>query len=339
MIKISVKLASGQVIEEILEKDVAVLGRSTKSDVVIADEALSRSHCQIEYDGENFYITDLGSANGVLVNGKKISPNDKIQFSSFEEVLLGPHEVTVSYEDRSLSAIAKKTATKSTQVQNAEKTKLHRPPPPKREVKKKSPLINVVAFLVVTGAAVYQFKFKENTVEESKESTSSNIPAGVNLPDSFLTSTEYASKDDLKTCSGEFESACKELALKQDSGEGILKEGQQVFLFIRPQNHYELPKFSKIKELDDRDSLITLYLALKSPQFESFRKKEVLQIHLIMKDSDSKSKTVFRFHTKYFTSSGPEKARLTSELISIFEGSSSNVFWADANPIIQKQDL
>jgi len=51
----------------------ARLGRSSKNDIVIVDPLLSRHHCRLFFKSDNtLWVTDLGSANQTLVNGKVI---------------------------------------------------------------------------------------------------------------------------------------------------------------------------------------------------------------------------------------------------------------------------
>jgi hypothetical protein len=62
----------------------SVIGRDTKNEVAIPSSAISRHHCQIERSGDDFIITDLGSANGTLVNSEhtiscKLKNGDYIQ--------------------------------------------------------------------------------------------------------------------------------------------------------------------------------------------------------------------------------------------------------------------
>ena len=51
----------------------ATIGRSRDCDVVLADSNVSRSHARIAFSGEgSWVIEDLGSTNGVVVNGARI---------------------------------------------------------------------------------------------------------------------------------------------------------------------------------------------------------------------------------------------------------------------------
>jgi len=60
-----------------VEKTSFTIGRSSKADVVIKREELSRFHIQIDRLDDNFFITDLNSSNGIFVNGNKIQAGIK----------------------------------------------------------------------------------------------------------------------------------------------------------------------------------------------------------------------------------------------------------------------
>jgi hypothetical protein len=52
----------------------AVIGRSRECDIVLADSNVSRRHAEIRpAGGDGWTITDLGSTNGVKVNGRQVS--------------------------------------------------------------------------------------------------------------------------------------------------------------------------------------------------------------------------------------------------------------------------
>ncbi len=66
-----VSLQNGEMIR--IDKDTMIIGRSRTCDVVIPSAKVSRQHASLSrVDGE-LYIEDLGSANGVWLNGEKVT--------------------------------------------------------------------------------------------------------------------------------------------------------------------------------------------------------------------------------------------------------------------------
>lgn len=51
----------------------AVVGRDTDCDVVLASRSVSRKHAIVERSGDSWVVRDLGSANGLFVEGKRVS--------------------------------------------------------------------------------------------------------------------------------------------------------------------------------------------------------------------------------------------------------------------------
>jgi len=52
------------------------LGRSPDNDLILRDPATSGHHARVERRGEQFWIVDLGSTNGTLVNGDPIQEKE-----------------------------------------------------------------------------------------------------------------------------------------------------------------------------------------------------------------------------------------------------------------------
>ena len=50
-----------------------IMGRADSAQLVLEDETASRHHAVITRSGEGYYLNDLDSANGVLLNGERIS--------------------------------------------------------------------------------------------------------------------------------------------------------------------------------------------------------------------------------------------------------------------------
>lgn len=56
-----------------LSKASIVIGRSAASDIVLSDALVSRRHVRLERGAQGYEVTDLGSANGIQVNGVKLA--------------------------------------------------------------------------------------------------------------------------------------------------------------------------------------------------------------------------------------------------------------------------
>jgi Protein of unknown function (DUF3662)/FHA domain len=69
----------------------AVLGRSRDCDVRVADANISRRHAEIRHEDDAWWIVDLGSTNGTLLNGRRaarerLRDGDRITLGSTEIV-------------------------------------------------------------------------------------------------------------------------------------------------------------------------------------------------------------------------------------------------------------
>ncbi len=58
--------------EKIIEGDLFRIGKSRENQLVLADETVSRSHCEIVRDRRGYLLRDLGSTNGTLLDGAEI---------------------------------------------------------------------------------------------------------------------------------------------------------------------------------------------------------------------------------------------------------------------------
>jgi hypothetical protein len=56
----------------VLDRDVTTLGRSPQVDITLSDKFVSNRHALIYRQGAEFFIKDLGSLNGIFINGRRI---------------------------------------------------------------------------------------------------------------------------------------------------------------------------------------------------------------------------------------------------------------------------
>jgi len=71
--KLIITAADGGSSERELSGKAFTVGRSADCDLPLKGDAkVSRSHCKIEPRGDEYFLSDLGSANGTRLNGEKI---------------------------------------------------------------------------------------------------------------------------------------------------------------------------------------------------------------------------------------------------------------------------
>jgi pSer/pThr/pTyr-binding forkhead associated (FHA) protein len=69
------------------------MGRSPDNDIILRDPATSGHHARVERRGDTFWIVDLGSTNGTLVNGEPIQEK---QLNHGDRVTIGQNAVQFS---------------------------------------------------------------------------------------------------------------------------------------------------------------------------------------------------------------------------------------------------
>lgn len=79
------------------------IGKSPESDLVISDTAISRKHAVIEPLESTFVIRDLGSLNGVIVNGRRITAEGQ-RLANGDEITLGRTKLTFQLEQPPVAA-------------------------------------------------------------------------------------------------------------------------------------------------------------------------------------------------------------------------------------------
>jgi pSer/pThr/pTyr-binding forkhead associated (FHA) protein len=91
-----------------LSRVVTVFGRGEECDVVLDDQRCSRRHMEISRVGESFVLRDLGSTNGVLVNGERVT--GEVDLIAGDVVQLGGTRMRFEIDDESQSATMPATA-------------------------------------------------------------------------------------------------------------------------------------------------------------------------------------------------------------------------------------
>ncbi|HEX4691722.1 MAG TPA: DUF3662 and FHA domain-containing protein [Solirubrobacteraceae bacterium] len=79
---------------EVLKSDGAVLGRSRDCDITLDDANVSRHHAEVRPSGGSWVVRDLGSTNGVKVNGRRIDASRPQSLKPGDVVELGTSRLT-----------------------------------------------------------------------------------------------------------------------------------------------------------------------------------------------------------------------------------------------------
>ena len=97
MAEISIDTGEGSRERFPLTKDRVTIGRSRDSDIFLPDQWLSRHHAEILRKEVNFFLHDLGSKNGTLLNGEPVHGDRRLRHG--DVITLGEHVLTFSVED------------------------------------------------------------------------------------------------------------------------------------------------------------------------------------------------------------------------------------------------
>lgn len=71
------------------------IGRDQKNSITLEDSLSSREHAVIQKIRDDFYIQDLNSTNGTLVNGKRIPTGNYVRLNAADTILIGRTELSV----------------------------------------------------------------------------------------------------------------------------------------------------------------------------------------------------------------------------------------------------
>jgi predicted component of type VI protein secretion system len=79
----------------LLDKPILLLGRHPECDIQIDSRKISRRHCCIAQVSDYLVVRDLGSTNGVRINGIRVLEG---RLSAGDELTIGNHRYRVSWE-------------------------------------------------------------------------------------------------------------------------------------------------------------------------------------------------------------------------------------------------
>jgi hypothetical protein len=83
IMEIEVQQSGRYVDRVVLKPGRLVVGRSPQADISLDSQFVSREHCQVMVSGDQCFVEDMGSTNGLLVNGRRrrihrLMPGDRV---------------------------------------------------------------------------------------------------------------------------------------------------------------------------------------------------------------------------------------------------------------------
>lgn len=190
---LSIKLVNGEELEFDVTQKTVVVGRSSKCEVVIPHEGVSRQHCQLDFEDGEIFVTDLGSTNGVMIDGNKIEPNQKVPYATYLTLSFGAvQSLSIEAEDTkagikipvresssSLNTHSSNATTTRTKVLKDLKKESTKPSlnakASKKDNKSQQMAVNVLAVLILA-AAVWWYLNKEETPETTVDAPVQSAP-------------------------------------------------------------------------------------------------------------------------------------------------------------------
>ena len=314
--KISVKPQNGKIEEKVINLKTVTIGRSRSCDFPIDDESLSRRHSQIDIEEGQFFITDLGSANGVYIDGNRIPPLTKTKIASFQIIYMGPLEFQFFDTDEAPSFTSQEGKTNPMMRRQDEPTisqatrRIDRKTLSKLSSKKSNTSNDKASLGLYLSAALLVaviFGFYKNFSD--RETQTENVTASIETsPDAvvstqapvkiipaseeFLEKTIYLQRGEARSCES-FENLCQELLLKKN--DGIVKVQDELFIYVDPTQYLDQKGFSSVQDKPLVKDAAAIYQVLRNPVVDLLG-KEISQIHLILLDESGEISKVYRFH-------------------------------------------
>ena len=170
---LSIVLLDGEKLNFKIDKESCTIGRSPQCDVVIQHEAMSRKHCLLEVKNGNLFVTDLGSSNGVSIEGEKIPPNTPVPYQTFLSLAFGAvQSIAIDLEEAKEEKPQSELSSPSLTQRKAdkprpklEKTNPGKAVPQTKQDDQKSKMIKVAALIALLGVIGY-FLTKEDVPDQ-----------------------------------------------------------------------------------------------------------------------------------------------------------------------------
>ena len=104
--------------------DTVFIGRSSRNDLQIKDESISRKQIKIFRIGGKLFVEDLRSTNGTLINGVRIVPGEGFEVGEGDTIIIGKSMIRLSEVPAGKTLDVKKLVTQHPTADSKEKDRL-----------------------------------------------------------------------------------------------------------------------------------------------------------------------------------------------------------------------
>ncbi|MEW6363715.1 MAG: FHA domain-containing protein [Acidobacteriota bacterium] len=96
-IQIEIRKPGGERQTVTIAKEIAAIGRLEQNDVVLPFHFVSSRHCRFLRQGTRMFVEDLGSTNGILVNGQQAPPRVPHALTGGDVIQIGTIEMRAQW--------------------------------------------------------------------------------------------------------------------------------------------------------------------------------------------------------------------------------------------------
>ena len=89
MPKLLIKLTGQQNQIYLLDETSIKIGRGDEADLILPNVSVSREHALVEVTDQGVFLTDLGSQNGLTIDGEEVPANERQLLKSKSEIQIG----------------------------------------------------------------------------------------------------------------------------------------------------------------------------------------------------------------------------------------------------------
>lgn len=352
-IRVTLIPPEGEKMERIFDSYSIYVGRSSKCDLILDTESLSRKHCLIEFDEGEFYITDLSSTNGVYIEGHRIKPEVRtpvniylpLQISIFDCVI---QEVEITairnppiLKKDNLSYLTTPTKKISTKALNQPLKML-----PKDKKIERSNLFkfggSILLFLGIIFYALFGLETDTSLDQSTEEVISTKVPAVASVekkvPPSeniFLSPYVYMQLHETRNCENKI--FCENLFLIMEEAEGITKENNDQIVYLKPSKHLSTDRYVNLTA--ENSDLIAFDLFLNSRIMEEYLMGNIGQLHLAIVSPDNRVFRIYRFHPQNYNLKRIQRQLINTQLNNAILTNKPDEFWTLIQTSVQNLDL